>query len=159
KHKPRSNGAHLPSARLLQWYDLNKRDLPWRTKTGKPDPYRVWLSEIMLQQTTVAAVAPYYQKFLKRWPDVKALARADLDEVLGAWSGLGYYSRARNLHKAARAIANDHGGKFPATSESLKKLPGIGAYTAGAIAAIAFDERALALDANAERVLARLLAF
>ncbi len=144
--------------RLLGWYDENRRRLPWRSESGTSDPYRVWLSEIMLQQTTVAAVAGYYEKFTARWPTVKALAAAPLDDVLAAWSGLGYYARARNLHRAAGIVANDMGGRFPRTVEELAKLPGVGAYTAGAIAAIAFGVRAAAMDANAERVIARLFA-
>ena len=145
------------AALLLTWYDRHRRDLPWRAKPGETaDPYRVWLSEIMLQQTTVTAVAPYYRAFLKRWPDVKRLAAADLDEVCGVWAGLGYYSRARNLHRAAQTIVHDHGGRFPQTSEDLRALPGIGTYTAGAIAAIAFGEPVAAMDGNAERVVARL---
>ena len=142
---------------LLTWYDANRRDLPWRAKPGQvSDPYRVWLSEIMLQQTTVAAVGRYYRAFLKRWPDIASLARASLDDVLGAWAGLGYYSRARNLHRAAGVVAGELGGTFPNTSQALKALPGIGSYTAAAIAAIAFGERVPAIDANAERVIARL---
>jgi A/G-specific adenine glycosylase len=144
-------------AALLSWYDRHRRTLPWRAPPGrKQDPYRVWLSEIMLQQTTVAAVADYYRDFLARWPDVAALAAAPLDDVLGAWAGLGYYARARNLHKCARIVAQELGGLFPQTVARLKALPGIGDYTAGAIAAIAFDAREAAVDANAERVLARL---
>jgi A/G-specific adenine glycosylase len=132
--------------------------LPWRAKPGEAaEPYRVWLSEIMLQQTTVQAVADYYKKFLKRWPRVEALAAAPLDEVLAAWAGLGYYARARNLHQAAKAVAAA-GGRFPESVEGLRQLPGIGAYTAGAIAAIAYDAREAAMDANAERVIARLFA-
>ena len=146
-------------AKLLAWYDVHRRVLPWRAPKGKrADPYRVWLSEIMLQQTTVQAVAGYYRKFLALWPDVKALARAKEDEVLAAWAGLGYYARARNLHAAARIVAADMNGKFPSTAEGLRELPGIGAYTSGAIAAIAYDERQAAMDANAERVIARLFA-
>jgi A/G-specific adenine glycosylase len=144
---------------LLAWYDRHRRELPWRAKKGeRADPYRVWLSEIMLQQTTVAAVAGYYRKFLERWPTVEALAAAPLDDVLAGWAGLGYYARARNLHKAAGVVARELGGKFPRTAEELRKLPGIGTYTSGAIAAIAFDEREAAVDANAERVLARVYA-
>jgi A/G-specific adenine glycosylase len=155
---PQTKKPHL-SARLLAWYDIHRRVLPWRApKDARPDPYRVWLSEIMLQQTTVRAVAGYYRKFLARWPDVTALAAASQDEVLAAWAGLGYYARARHLHEAAKLVAGRMGGNFPATAESLRKLPGIGAYTAGAIAAIAFDERQAAMDANAERVIARLYA-
>jgi len=144
---------------LLAWYDANRRELPWRAGPGvRPDPYRVWLSEIMLQQTTAAAVGSYYTVFLKRWPTVKALAAASQDEVLGAWAGLGYYSRARNLHRTARIVAGGPGGHFPDTADGLRKLPGVGAYTAGAVAAIAFGERAVAMDANAERAIARLFA-
>ena len=147
-----------PATRLLKWYDVHRRVLPWRAPAGKrADPYRVWLSEIMLQQTTVQAVAAYYRKFLKRWPTVEALASAPLDDVLAAWAGLGYYARARNLHKAAQAVA-EQGGRIPSTVAELRKLPGVGAYTAGAIAAIAFDAREAAMDANAERVVARFFA-
>src|SRR3954466_1891473 len=111
-----------PAPALLAWYDVHKRDLPWRAKAGEAaDPYRVWLSEIMLQQTTVAAVGPYYRAFLKRWPNVKRLATASLDDVLGAWAGLGYYSRARNLHRAAKLVADEMGGMFPASSAELRK--------------------------------------
>ncbi|MBM3541538.1 MAG: A/G-specific adenine glycosylase, partial [Alphaproteobacteria bacterium] len=123
---------------------------------GRADPYAVWLSEIMLQQTTVAAVGPYFARFLARWPDVAALARATLDEVLVEWQGLGYYARARNLHRAARVVAEEQGGVFPSEEAALRALPGIGAYTAAAIAAIAFDRPAAAVDGNVERVLARL---
>src|SRR5262249_59223568 len=119
------------SARLLTWYDRHARVLPWRAKaSGRADPYRVWLSEIMLQQTTVVAVGPYFRDFLTRWPTVHDLAAADLDAVLHAWQGLGYYARARNLHKCARAISVEHGGIFPDTEAALLGLPGIGAYTA-----------------------------
>ena len=146
--------AALPAA-LLAWYDRHRRVLPWRARSGAAvDPYRVWLSEIMLQQTTVAAVAPYYERFLARWPDIGALARAELDDVLHAWQGLGYYARARNLHACARAIVER--GSFPDSEAGLRELPGIGTYTAAAIAAIAFGRRAAAVDGNAERVLARL---
>lgn len=147
------------AARLLAWYDNHRRTLRWRAAPGEtPDPYRVWLSEIMLQQTTVAAVGRYYRDFLSRWPDVQALADAPLDEVRAAWAGLGYYSRARNLHRTAGIVAREHAGAFPENAESLRKLPGIGAYTAGAIAAIAFGAREAAVDANAERVIARYFA-
>ncbi|HEY4266502.1 MAG TPA: A/G-specific adenine glycosylase [Micropepsaceae bacterium] len=147
------------SEALLAWYNANRRDLPWRAKAGEGnDPYRVWLSEIMLQQTTVAAVARYYRAFLERWPDVAQLAAASQDDVLGAWAGLGYYSRARNLHRAAQIVATQFGGSFPTSAIALRKLPGVGAYTAAAVAAIAFGERAAAMDANAERVIARLFA-
>jgi A/G-specific adenine glycosylase len=144
---------------MLEWYDRNRRVLPWRTPPGtKPDPYRVWLSEIMLQQTTVKAVTPRYADFLRRWPNVMALAKAELGEVLAAWAGLGYYARARNLHACARVVANDHGGRFPANEAELRKLPGVGDYTAAAIAAIAFDLQATPVDGNIERVVARLFA-
>jgi A/G-specific adenine glycosylase len=147
-----------PAALLLAWYDRHRRALPWRAPRGeRQDPYKVWLSEIMLQQTMVQAVGPYFLKFLKKWPTVKALARAEQDEILGAWAGLGYYARARNLHKAAKAVA-DAGGMFPTTYEGLRELPGIGDYTAGAIAAIAHDLPYPAMDANAERVIARYAA-
>jgi len=144
---------------LLDWYARERRELPWRAPAGQtPDPYAVWLSEIMLQQTTVAAAIPYYQRFLARWPSVKALAAANLDEVLSAWAGLGYYSRARNLHACARLVAERHAGQFPHTEEGLRELPGIGPYTAAAIAAIAFGARATPVDGNIERVVARLFA-
>ncbi|HYN45354.1 MAG TPA: A/G-specific adenine glycosylase [Allosphingosinicella sp.] len=142
---------------LLCWYVVDKRVLPWRVQGGEPaDPYRIWLSEVMLQQTTVAAVKPYFEKFTSRWPTLEALAAADDAEVMAAWAGLGYYARARNLIACARAIAADHEGQFPGDEASLRKLPGIGAYTAAAIAAIAFGKRAVAVDANVERVIARL---
>ncbi len=147
------------SARLLAWYDIHRRVLPWRAPKGKrADPYRVWLSEIMLQQTTVQAVAGYYRKFLTLWPNVQALAAAKQEDVLAAWAGLGYYARARNLHAAARIVAQQLGGTFPQTYEGLRALPGVGDYTAGAIAAIAFDLPHSAMDANAERVIARQFA-
>jgi A/G-specific adenine glycosylase len=142
---------------LLAWYDRHRRKLPWRAPPGvRADPYRVWLSEIMLQQTTVTAVAPYYARFLQRWPDIRALAAAPLDEVLKTWAGLGYYARARNLHACACIVVDRHGGKFPAREADLRELPGIGAYTAAAIAAIAFDAPATPVDGNVERVIARL---
>jgi A/G-specific adenine glycosylase len=145
------------AADLLAWYDRHRRTLPWRAAPGAiPDPYRVWLSEIMLQQTTVKAVAPYFARFLVRWPDVRALAAAPLDDVLRLWAGLGYYARARNLHACARAVAKEHGGKFPDSEEGLRALPGIGGYTAAAIAAIAFGRKAAPMDGNIERVVARL---
>ena len=148
-----------PSDALLAWYDRERRHLPWRAGPGeRPDPYRVWLSEIMLQQTTVKAVVPRYADFLRRWPDVAALARAELGEVLAAWAGLGYYARARNLHECARVVVERHGGRFPATEEELRKLPGVGAYTAAAVAAIAFGVRATPVDGNIERVVSRLFA-
>ncbi|WP_226697203.1 A/G-specific adenine glycosylase [Qipengyuania flava] len=143
---------------LLDWYDRHARDLPWRAPPGTPppDPYRVWLSEVMLQQTTVAAVKPYFEAFTRRWPDVAALAAAPEDDVMAAWAGLGYYSRARNLVKCARAVAAR--GGFPTTETELRELPGLGAYTAAAVAAIAFAQRAVVVDANVERVIARLFA-
>ncbi len=131
--------------------------MPWRALPGQPaDPYRVWLSEIMLQQTTVRAVKPYFERFLALFPNVRALAAADVEEVMRAWAGLGYYSRARNLHACAKAVVERHGGVFPPDEESLRALPGIGAYTSAAIAAIAFDRRAVVVDGNVERVIARL---
>lgn len=147
------------AAALLAWYDRHQRRLPWRAPPGeRQDPYRVFLSEIMLQQTTVVTVAPYYAAFLRRWPDVHALAGAPLEEVLSAWAGLGYYARARNLHACAKAVAERHGGQFPADEAALLALPGIGPYTAAAIAAIAFERRAAPVDGNWERVVARLFA-
>jgi A/G-specific adenine glycosylase len=144
---------------LLAWYDRHRRTLPWRAVPPEcADPYRVWLSEIMLQQTTVKAVVPYYQRFLARWSDVAALAAAPLEEVLKIWAGLGYYARARNLHACAHAVVERHGGKFPASEAALRALPGIGDYTAAAIAAIAFDAPATPVDGNVERVLARIFA-
>jgi A/G-specific adenine glycosylase len=152
------------AAELLRWYDRNHRNLPWRVGPAdaaaglRADPYRVWLSEVMLQQTTVAAVQAYFRSFTTRWPTVSALAAAPLDDVLAAWAGLGYYARARNLHACAVAVAELHGGRFPDTEAGLRALPGIGAYTAAAIAAIAFDRPAVVLDGNIERVMARLFA-
>jgi A/G-specific adenine glycosylase len=147
------------AAALLAWYDRHRRRLPWRAAVGeRPDPYRVWLSEIMLQQTTVRAVAPYYERFLRRFGDVQTLAAAPLEDVLKAWAGLGYYARARNLHACARAVVEQHGGKFPAGEAPLRTLPGVGDYTAAAIAAIAFDLPATPVDGNVERVMARLFA-
>lgn len=145
--------------RLLDWYDAERRDLPWRTAEGaRPDAYRIWLSEIMLQQTTVKAVIPYYRDFLRRWPTVKKLAAAERDEILAAWAGLGYYTRARNLHKCAIVVATEHKGRFPRSEKALVKLPGIGPYTAAAIAAIAFGEKTAPVDGNIERVVSRLFA-
>ncbi|WP_336978174.1 A/G-specific adenine glycosylase [Altererythrobacter fulvus] len=143
---------------LLGWYRTHARRLPWRALPGEtpPEPYRVWLSEVMLQQTTVAAVIPYFAKFTSRWPTVEELAAAPEEDVMAAWAGLGYYSRARNLVKCARAVAEL--GAFPETEEGLRALPGLGAYTAAAVAAIAFGRRAVVVDANVERVVARLFA-
>ncbi|MFD1702295.1 A/G-specific adenine glycosylase [Methylopila henanensis] len=146
-------------AALLAWYDRNRRRLPWRAEAGeRVDAYRVWLSEIMLQQTTVKAAGPYFLRFLARFPDVRALAAAPLDDVLKLWAGLGYYSRARNLHACAQAVVERHGGRFPAREAELLALPGVGPYTAAAIAAIAFDQPAVVVDGNVERVVARLFA-
>jgi A/G-specific adenine glycosylase len=145
--------------RLLGWYDRNARVLPWRYVQGTPpDPYRVWLSEIMLAQTTVATVKGYFEDFLGRWPKLEDLAAADLDEVLHAWQGLGYYARARSLHYCARLLATEMKGRFPDTEDGLRQLPGIGEYTAAAIAAIAFGRKTMPVDANIERVTARLYA-
>lgn len=147
---------------LLDWYDSHARDLPWRAGPAAraqgaiPDPYAVWLSEVMLQQTTVAAVSSRFRDFLARWPTIEALAAAPLDEVLSEWAGLGYYARARNLHNCARIVVAR--GAFPDTEEELRKLPGIGAYTAAAVAAIAFDKPAIVVDGNVERVMARWFA-
>src|SRR5262249_31988499 len=147
------------AALLLAWYDRHRRRLPWRAAPGEVvDPYRVWLSEIMLQQTTVKAVGPYFEKFTVRWSTVDALGRAELDDVLRMWAGLGYYSRARNLHACAVTVAREYGGTFPDTEEGLRALPGIGPYTAAAIAAIAFDRRSMPVDGNIERVVSRLFA-
>jgi A/G-specific adenine glycosylase len=145
--------------KLLAWYRREGRALPWRAPPGTlQDPYKVWLSEIMLQQTTVKTVTPRFIDFVRRWPNVNALAGAELGDVLAAWAGLGYYARARNLHACARAVSEEHGGRFPDTEEALRELPGIGAYTSAAIAAIAFGRRASPVDGNIERVIARLFA-
>jgi A/G-specific adenine glycosylase len=160
--KTASENGSVIAGKLLAWYDRHHRELPWRvTPAGlargvRPDPYRVWLSEIMLQQTTVEAVKPYFRAFTERWPDIAALAAADADDIMKAWAGLGYYSRARNLRKCAELVAGMHGGFFPESVEGLAKLPGIGTYTAAAIAAIAFGRRAAVVDGNVERVVARL---
>ncbi|WP_127901630.1 A/G-specific adenine glycosylase [Solirhodobacter olei] len=152
------------AGKILAWYDVHAREMPWRIGPAaraagtRPDPYRVWLSEVMLQQTTVAAVRDYFHRFTARWPTVEALAAAEDADVMGEWAGLGYYARARNLLKCARAVASDHGGRFPGTRDALLTLPGIGPYTAAAVAAIAHDEPAAVLDGNVERVLARLFA-
>lgn len=155
---PRPASAPKPAA-LLAWYDRHRRRLPWRAEGGRPaDPYHVFLSEIMLQQTTVKAVGPYFGNFLARWPTVADLAAAPLEEVLSAWAGLGYYARARNLHACAKAVVARHGGQFPDDEAALLDLPGIGPYTAAAIAAIAFDRKASPVDGNIERVVSRLYA-
>jgi A/G-specific adenine glycosylase len=149
---------------LLAWYDANARDLPWRVGPAdhrdgaRADPYRVWLSEVMLQQTTVPHATPYFLKFTSRWPTVSDLAAEEDGEVMAAWAGLGYYARARNLLACARAVAGDHGGVFPDTEAGLRGLPGLGPYTAAAVAAIAFDRPTNVVDGNVERVMARLFA-
>ncbi|MFN4159309.1 MAG: A/G-specific adenine glycosylase [Gemmobacter sp.] len=159
----RENGADI-SATLLAWYDRHARVMPWRTGPADraagvlPDPYRVWLSEVMLQQTTVAAVRDYFHRFTARWPGVTDLAGAEDAAVMAEWAGLGYYARARNLLACARAVARDHAGRFPDTEGALRALPGIGPYTAAAVAAIAFDRPATVVDGNVERVVARLFA-
>jgi A/G-specific adenine glycosylase len=153
-----------PADKLLAWYDRHHRPMPWRIPPAgiaaglRPDPYAVWLSEIMLQQTTVAAVRSYFLKFIALWPNVANLAAADEQDVLKAWAGLGYYSRARNLKKCANTIVLDHNGMFPTTTDALSKLPGIGPYTSAAIAAIAFNEPVAVVDGNVERVFTRLFA-
>ena len=150
------------AAQLLEWYDGHARVLPWRVSPAdrmagvRPDPYAVWLSEVMLQQTTVAAVKSYFERFTLLWPTVEALARAEDAQVMGEWAGLGYYARARNLLKCARVVTQAHGGRFPQTAEALQALPGIGPYTAAAIAAIAFDAPEVVVDGNVERVMARV---
>lgn len=144
---------------LLRWYDRHRRVLPWRAlPKKKANPYHVWLSEVMLQQTTVPAVIPYFLKFLEQWPTVAALAAATPEDVMQNWAGLGYYARARNLHKCAKYVAEDLGGRFPDTQEDLKKLPGVGDYTSAAILSIAFDKPANVVDGNVERVMARIFA-
>lgn len=159
KSEPRQPETLSRPVVLLAWYDRHRRRLPWRAAPGETsDPYRVWLSEIMLQQTTVKAVGPYFEKFVARWPDVTALGNASQDDVLRMWAGLGYYSRARNLYACAVAVTREHGGAFPDTEEGLRTLPGIGPYTAAAIAAIAFDRHTMPVDGNIERVVSRLFA-
>jgi A/G-specific adenine glycosylase len=159
RSQPELSARYPDPAALLAWYDRQRRDLAWRSPPGKrADPYLVWLSEIMLQQTTVATVGPYFNRFVARWPDIRALAAASLDEVLHLWQGLGYYARARNLHACARAVVERHGGRFPDDPVALRALPGIGDYTTAAIAAIAFDRPMAAVDGNVERVVARIFA-
>ncbi|MEZ5786694.1 MAG: A/G-specific adenine glycosylase [Xanthobacteraceae bacterium] len=154
-----ASGRKTEGARLLAWYDRHRRDLPWRARAGEPrDPYRVWVSEIMLQQTTVSAVVPYFHRFMARFRTVEDLAAANLDEVLRLWAGLGYYARGRNLHACARVVVERHGGEFPRTLAELRALPGVGDYTAAAIAAITYDEPVVPVDGNIERVVARLFA-
>jgi A/G-specific adenine glycosylase len=164
KAAPSQNPVPLDAAAVLAWYDRHARTLPWRVSPGDrargiaADPYRVWLSEIMLQQTTVAAVGRYYARFLHLWPTVADLAASPLEAVLVEWAGLGYYARARNLHACAKAVMERFGGRFPTTSAELLTLPGIGPYTAAAIAAITGDERVAVVDGNVDRVVARYLA-
>ena len=147
------------SDRLLAWYDAHRRDLPWRARPGEtPDPYRVWLSEVMLQQTTVATVSTRFEAFIERWPTVEALAAAPAEAVMSAWAGLGYYARARNLHACAKVVATQFGGRFPDSEAALRALPGLGDYSAAAVAAIAFGRRSVVVDANVARVMARLFA-
>ena len=144
---------------LLGWYDQHRRILPWRTLKGKtPEPYHVWLSEIMLQQTTVGAVAPYFLKFLDKWPTVEVLANAPSESIMKEWAGLGYYARARNLHACAKIVAGELGGIFPEDQAALKKLPGVGDYTSAAIRTIAFNKPATVVDGNVERVISRYCA-
>ena len=160
----RESDCEEARARLLGWYDAHARVMPWRVSPAdralgvRPDPYRVWLSEVMLQQTTVAAVRAYFLRFTERWPTVADLAATADAEVMGEWAGLGYYARARNLLACARAVVALHGGRFPGNRDALLTLPGVGPYTAAAIAAIAFDEPATVVDGNVERVCARLFA-
>jgi len=159
RSKPSPSSVRPDPAALLAWYDRHRRDLPWRSPPGRrPDPYLVWLSEIMLQQTAVVTVGPYFDRFVARFPSLRALAAASLDEVLHLWQGLGYYARARNLHACARAVVEHHCGRFPDDAAVLRRLPGIGDYTAAAIAAIAFDRPMAAVDGNVERVVARIFA-
>ncbi|NTU77164.1 MAG: A/G-specific adenine glycosylase, partial [Alphaproteobacteria bacterium] len=149
--------GNKPSDRLLLWYDSCRRSMPWRAPPGKkPNPYFVWLSEQMLQQTTVTTVTPYFKKFVTRWPNLQALAEARLDEILEMWAGLGYYRRARALHEGAQRLYHDLKGSFPQEESALRQIPGLGPYSAAAIAAIAFDRRANVVDGNVERVMARL---
>ncbi len=164
KTSPAPTTGRTLAQELLDWYDRHHRDLPWRVSPPmaargvRPDPYHIWLSEVMLQQTTVQAVKAYFAKFVTRWPTVDALAAAPSEDVMAAWAGLGYYARARNLKKCAEAVASLHGGRFPDTEDGLRSLPGIGDYTAAAVAAIAFNRPAAVMDGNVERVISRLFA-
>ena len=145
------------TGQLLRWYDSHQRILPWRAVGREtPDPYRVWLSEIMLQQTQVVTVVSYFNRFIELWPKIESLAAADVNYVLREWAGLGYYARARNLHRCAQIITRDHAGEFPKEEAELLKLPGIGPYTAAAMAAIAFGKDATPVDGNVEMVIARV---
>ncbi|CAK0744232.1 A/G-specific adenine glycosylase [Azospirillaceae bacterium] len=169
EHSSKGAGAvkiseqNIPTAsptQLLSWYDRCGRDLPWRSASGsRNDPYRVWLSEVMLQQTTVAATIPYYHNFLTRWPNLRAFASASESEILSAWAGLGYYARARNMHRCAKILVEQFDARFPESEEDLRTLPGVGVYTAAAIMAIAFQRPANVVDGNVERVMARIYAF
>jgi len=157
--KKKPSKIALLQENLLGWFDRHRRVMPWRALKGRrPNPYHVWLSEIMLQQTTVITVGPYFMKFIGKWPTVKDLAEAKLDDVLAAWAGLGYYARARNLHKCAVVVAEQYNGRFPEMVDGLLDLPGVGPYTAAAIASIAFDKPAVAVDGNVERVVSRFFA-
>ncbi len=155
KNKNTAKRYEQAAAALLDWYDVHRRELPWRATTDAPNPYHVWLSEVMLQQTTVATVKGYFKKFTQKWPDIQSLATAPRDEVMAAWAGLGYYARARHMHAAAQIITDDYGGIFPKVESELRKLPGVGDYTAAAIAAIAYGQKATVIDGNIERVIAR----
>ncbi len=154
-----TRSVKLLQDKLLEWYGRHRRQMPWRAEEGQsPDPYHAWLSEIMLQQTTVTAVKPYFEKFVKRWPNVRDLAQADQDDVMHMWAGLGYYARARNLHKCAKVVVNEYDGHFPDDHAKLLALPGVGPYTAAAISSIAFNQDYTAVDGNVERVVARFYA-
>lgn len=161
KYKNSVSDIYVFQNKILSWYDQHARSLPWRAEKGAPPAvaYHVWLSEIMLQQTTVSAVKPYFEKFLRLWPTVHDLANATQDELMHAWAGLGYYSRARNLHKAAQVIAFDHDGVFPDNEKALRALPGVGDYTSAAITSIAFQKEATVIDGNIQRIFARVMAY
>ena len=144
------------SKKILIWYDKNKRDLPWRKSKNDLNPYQTWISEIMLQQTTVEAVIPYFHKFISKWPTIKKLSESNIEDIMDAWSGLGYYSRAKNIHKTAKIVSKEYNNKIPDNYEELIKLPGIGPYTAGAILTIAYDKKASVIDSNIERIILRI---